>query len=188
MPLEIDEVEGHLRHAMRPEAVEQAGEAVDAIKALLGRLRDEVIPRIEQQQDPFQRRGMLDRLEEDLRGAFKVLGDLDNELRDTRRRCTELFNAARKLRPRGKPRPRSRKRKLALRRPRLIPTDEQKEVVLDAIRKRGPVAMSELCHATGYGMVKLKRILNVLRDDGRVERSGITSGTRYRAGGKGSNG
>jgi chromatin segregation and condensation protein Rec8/ScpA/Scc1 (kleisin family) len=162
-----------------PLEIEQVAEAIDPIKALINRFRDEVIPRIEQQRDPSQRKAMLARLEEDLRGAFKVIDDLDNDLQETRRRCTELFNAARKLRPRGKPRARSRKRKLAVRRPRLIPTDEQKEVVLDALRKRGSVAMSELCHATGYGMAKLKRILNVLREDGRVERSGATSGTRY---------
>jgi chromatin segregation and condensation protein Rec8/ScpA/Scc1 (kleisin family) len=172
----------------RIEEVELATETVDPLKALINRFRDEVIPRIEQQQNPFQRRAMLARLEEDLRDAFKVLNDLDNDLQETRRKVAQLFKAARKLRPRGKPRPQSRKRKLALRRPRLIPTDEQKEVVLGALRTRDSMAMSDLCHATGYGMAKLKRILKVLRDDGRVDRSGVTSGTRYRARGKEGNG
>lgn len=170
---------------MPPHRIEEVEQAVDPIKALINRFRDEVIPRIEQQRDPSQRKAMLAGVEEDLRGAFKVLDGLDNDLQETRRRCTELFRAARKLRPRGKPRARSRKRKLALCRPRLIPTDEQKELVLDSLRKRGSVAMSELCHATGYGMAKLKRILNVLREEGRVERFGATSGTRYRWTGEG---
>jgi len=174
----MEEVERVLQRAIRTETVE-AAEAFDPIKALINKLRDEVIPRIEQQRDPSQRKAVLARLEEDLRGAFKVLDDLDNDLQETRRRCTELFKAARKLRPRGKPRAQSSKRKLALRRPRLIPTDEQKEVVLDTLRKRGSVAMSELCHATGFGMARLKRILKVLGEEGRVQRSGTTSGTRY---------
>jgi len=178
-PHRVEEVKIVLQRAIRPEPVEQATEAVDPIKALINRFRDEVIPRIEQQRDPSQRKAMLARLEEDIRGAFKVLDDLDNDLQETRRRCTELFKAARKLRPRGKSRPRSRKLKLG--RPHLIPTDEQKEVVLDAIRKRGSLAMGELCHATGYGLAKLKRTLKTLREEGIVERSGATSGTRYRA-------
>src|SRR6185436_11931341 len=119
-PHRVEEVKIVLQRAIRPEPVEQATEAVDPIKALINRFRDEVIPRIEQQRDPSQRKAMLARLEEDIRGAFKVLDDLDNDLQETRRRCTELFKAARKLRPRGKSRPRSRKLKLG--RPHLIPT------------------------------------------------------------------
>ena len=174
-------LEDALERAIRPEPIEQAAAAVGPIKALLRRLKEGVIPLIEQQREPSQRKALLARLEFDLRGAFKILGDLDVELRETRRSCTELHRIARKLRPRGKPRPPARRRPGRRRRPPVLPTDEQKKAVLDALQERGAVAMSELCHATGFGMAKLKRILNVLREEGSVERSGTTSATRYRS-------
>ena len=180
MAHQIDEVKRLLQHAIRPEPVEQAADAVDPIKALIRRFEDEVIPLIEQQREPSQRKAMLARVEEELRGAFKVLDDLDDDLRLIRRRCTELFRAARKLRPRAKPRPPARRRPARRRRPRQEPTDEQKNAVLDVLRRRSAVAMSELCFATGLGMSRLKRIIKALEKEGNVERSGTTSATRYR--------
>ena len=183
LPNNNDFVEGIrklLQRARRPEPIEQVVEAFDPIKDLLSRLKEKVIPLIEQQREPSQRRAMVAALEEDLRVVLKVLGDLENEARRTRGSCTELFRVVRKLRPRGKPRPPARRRPARHRRPRQEPTDEQKEAVLDALRKRGSVAMSELCYATGFGMARLKRILKALGKEGRVERSGTTSATRYR--------
>lgn len=182
MPNQSGEVKRLFQDAIRPEPVEQAAEACLApSEALIRRFEDEVIPLVEQERDPAQRLAMLARVEEELRGVFKDLDDLANDLRETRRRCTELFRAARKLRPRAKARRSARRRPARRRPPRPEPTDEQKEAVLDALRRRGAaVAMSELCYETGFGAARLKRIVKALGNEGRAERFGTASATRYR--------
>lgn len=168
----LERVRAHLPASVR--FALSAVEAFEPIRGLLRRFDDEVIPQIEQQREPSQRRAMVAGVEEDLTVVINVLGDFEHESRNTRRGCTGLLKIVKRLRPRRKPRPR----------PSDFPTEKQKEAILDALRKRRSMAMGELCYATGVGVAKLTRILKVLRADGRVERSGSTSGTRYRLAGK----
>lgn len=151
-----------LHHARRPEPIEQVVEAVDPLKALLSRLRGKLIPLIEQQRNPGQKKALLARLEEDVRAALKVLDELDNRMRETRRSYAELLAIYRSF------------------------GQGIEEAVLDALRQRSSAAMGELCQATGYGQARVKRVLKALGDEGRVKRTGTTSGTRYRLTGTGS--
>jgi len=168
-----------LQQAKRPEPIEQVVEAFGPIKDLLRRVEEQAIPLTEQQRVPSQRAAMVGGLEEDLRVVFKVLGDLENEARETRTRCTELLKVVRRLRPRGKPRPPVFTRTRAAR-PALVPTDEEKRAVLNAIGEfRGSASMGDLVRWTGFPMSKMKRVLKALKEEGEINRSGTTSATRY---------
>lgn len=164
----------------RPEPIEQALQAVDPVEALLSRLRDKVMPLIEQQRDPVQRSALLAALEEDLRDAFKVLGELESELREIRERCAGLWKTARKLRTKSKPRRGMARSSRPARRPSQPPSEEEKQAVREALQKRRAAAMGELCHLTGLIMFRVKRVLQAFEMEGKVKRFGERSGTRYR--------
>ena len=162
----------------RPEPLGEVVAAIDPIKSLLSRLQDEVIPLIEKQREPSQRKALLAAMEDDLKEVFKVLGELESESRALRKLCAGIRRTARKLRPRGgKPRRQGKP-----------PTQVEKQAVREALQERREAGMSELCYATGLIMFRVKRALQEYELEGNVERSGERAGTRYRWTGVGSAG
>ena len=174
-----------LRHARRPEPIEEALEGMSPIKDLVHRLGVNVIPLIEQQRDRNQRQAMLDELEEELRDVFKVLDAVESAVKETRRTCSGLRAVGRKLRPKRPSQPPASEKGGRTRTFPKYPTNEHKAAVLDALRRSRSQSMGELCHGTGFGMSRLGRVLAALREEGKVKKTGTTSATRYHLTAKG---
>jgi len=158
---------------------EQADAAFVPFKDLLNKLREKVLPQIAEQ-EPTSRRVMLAELELDLCATFKELDDLETELRELRKRFADLRKASRSLRPRGQFRhpPKGPARQPTSPQPL---TEQDKDRVYAALPSDGRArTLHDLFVLTGFGLSKLKRILNVLEKENAVERLGSTSGTRYR--------
>lgn len=169
---------------LSPGRAEQAAESFGPIRELVNRLRETVLPEIAAQEEPTTRKAMLAHVEALIGDSFKRLDDLETDLRGLRRSLADLRKDSRRLRPRGKPRPRPRNpRKKPAHRP-LQPREQverDKDKVYAALPSDGRLrTLHELFILTGFGKSKLTRILRALAKDDAVERVGSTSGTRYR--------